>query len=57
MNIRPARREGFDHIWPIFHEIVEAGDTFGYPRDVLFGGRNYKPEQTDEWKRKNTNGT
>jgi L-amino acid N-acyltransferase YncA len=34
MNIRPATREDFDQIWPIFHEIAAAGDTYAYPRDI-----------------------
>lgn len=34
MNIREAQREDFDKIWPIFHEIVAAGETYAYPRDT-----------------------
>lgn len=34
MKIREATREDFDDIWPIFHEIAAAGDTYAYPRDV-----------------------
>lgn len=34
MNIREATREDFDQIWPIFHEIVAAGETYTYPRDT-----------------------
>lgn len=34
MNIRPATREDFDQIWPIFHEIAAAGETYAYPRDI-----------------------
>ena len=34
MNIREAIREDFEQIWPIFHEIVAAGETYGYPQDV-----------------------
>ncbi len=34
MNIRPATKEDFDKIWPIFHEIAAAGETYGYPRDI-----------------------
>lgn len=34
VNIREATREDFDDIWPIFHEIVAAGDTYAYPRDT-----------------------
>jgi ribosomal protein S18 acetylase RimI-like enzyme len=31
MNIREANAADFDAIWPIFHEIVAAGDTYAYP--------------------------
>jgi L-amino acid N-acyltransferase YncA len=34
MNIREATRADFDHIWPIFHEIVAAGNTYACPRDT-----------------------
>jgi L-amino acid N-acyltransferase YncA len=34
MNIREATREDFAQIWPIFHEIVAAGETYAYPRDT-----------------------
>jgi ribosomal protein S18 acetylase RimI-like enzyme len=34
MNIREAARDDFERIWPIFHEIVAAGETYGYPRDI-----------------------
>jgi ribosomal protein S18 acetylase RimI-like enzyme len=34
MDIREAAREDFDAIWPIFHEIVAAGETYAYPRDT-----------------------
>lgn len=34
MNIREVTRDDFDRIWPIFHEIVAAGDTYAYPRDT-----------------------
>ena len=34
MNIKLAGRADFDRIWPIFHEIVAAGDTYAYPRDT-----------------------
>ena len=34
MNIREATRDDFKRIWPIFHEIVAAGETYGYPRDL-----------------------
>ena len=31
MNIREASKNDFDKIWPVFHEIVAAGDTYAYP--------------------------
>ncbi len=30
MNIREAEAGDFDAIWPIFREIVSAGDTYGF---------------------------
>ena len=34
MNIREATNRDLDAIWPIFHEIVSAGDTYAYPVDT-----------------------
>ncbi len=34
MNIRLATEKDFDSIWPIFHEIVKAGETYAYPTDT-----------------------
>ncbi|SES27355.1 GNAT family N-acetyltransferase [Halopseudomonas bauzanensis] len=34
MNIREATKDDFDSIWPIFHEVAAAGDTYAYPRDT-----------------------
>jgi ribosomal protein S18 acetylase RimI-like enzyme len=34
MNIREATREDFDRIWPIFREIAESGETYGYSRNT-----------------------
>jgi ribosomal protein S18 acetylase RimI-like enzyme len=34
MNIREATRQDFEQIWPIFHEIAAAGETYAYPRDI-----------------------
>ncbi|MCB0117258.1 MAG: hypothetical protein KDD84_24330 [Caldilineaceae bacterium] len=34
MNIREAHLEDFDQIWPIYQEIVAAGETYAYPRDT-----------------------
>lgn len=30
MNIREAERKDWDLIWPIFNEIVKAGETYAY---------------------------
>jgi len=34
MNIREASIEDFPHIWPILHEVVAAGETYAYPREM-----------------------
>ena len=34
MSIREATEKDFDLIWPIFHAIVRAGDTYAYPVDT-----------------------
>ena len=34
MQIREASDVDFDAIWPIFHEIASAGDTYAYDRDI-----------------------
>ena len=34
MNIRVAIEADFDEIWPIFHEIASAGETYAYPRNI-----------------------
>ena len=34
MKIREVTQEDFDRIWPIFHEIAAAGETYAYPRDI-----------------------
>lgn len=33
-SIREAIGDDFDRIWPIFHEIVAAGETYAYARDT-----------------------
>ncbi|CAH1905332.1 N-acetyltransferase [Candidatus Nitrotoga sp. HW29] len=43
MHIREATREDFDQIWPIFHEIAAAGETYAYPRDIT------KAEALRQW--------
>ena len=37
MNIREATEIDFDEIWPIFQEIVSAGETYAYPTDTTKG--------------------
>ena len=34
MNIREAKRTDWNAIWPIFHEIVKAGETYAYDADT-----------------------
>lgn len=34
MNIREASSTDFENIWPIFHEVVSMGDTYGYARGM-----------------------
>jgi len=34
MIIREATEKDFDSIWPIFHEIFSAGDTYAFPRET-----------------------
>ena len=34
MEIRRANNQDFEQIWPIFREIVAAGDTYAYPTDM-----------------------
>ncbi|WP_114416547.1 GNAT family N-acetyltransferase [Marinospirillum perlucidum] len=34
MQIREAQAADFDAIWPIFHEVAAAGETYAYPRDI-----------------------
>jgi L-amino acid N-acyltransferase YncA len=34
MNIREATKEDWDLVWPIFHEIVKAGDTYAYEENT-----------------------
>lgn len=34
MIIREAEGKDLDGIWPIFHEVVSAGETYAYPRDT-----------------------
>jgi len=34
MHIREASENDWEFIWPIFHEIVAAGETFAYESDT-----------------------
>src|SRR5207302_1299597 len=34
LTIRKARPEDWQAIWPFFHEIVAAGETYAYDRDT-----------------------
>lgn len=34
MKIREARKEDWENIWPIFHEVVAAGETYTYDIDT-----------------------
>jgi len=43
MNIREAKLSDFDKIWPIFHEIASAGETYAYSPDTS------KAEALDIW--------
>lgn len=43
MSIRAANERDFDAIWPIFRDIVAAGDTYAYPRDTT------REEALDIW--------
>ena len=45
MNIREATDNDFDAIWPIFNEIVSAGETYAYPPETT------KKEAYELWMR------
>ena len=34
LRIRDAIEADFEQIWPIFHEIASAGETYAYPQDT-----------------------
>jgi ribosomal protein S18 acetylase RimI-like enzyme len=34
MQMREATMADWDKIWPIFREVVSAGDTYAYPADI-----------------------
>lgn len=46
MKIRNATEADFEQIWPIFHEIVAAGDTYAIPRNTT------RPEALELWLQK-----
>src|SRR5205807_1896550 len=37
MTIRTARPDDWEAIWPFFHSIVAAGETYAYDRDMTKG--------------------
>ncbi len=43
MNIREASDNDFDDIWPIFQEIVVAGETYAFNRQIT------KEEAFEQW--------
>lgn len=43
IQIRAAVDSDFEQIWPIFHHIVAAGDTYTYPQDTT------KPQAFQLW--------
>jgi hypothetical protein len=34
MNIREVKEGDFENIWPIFLEVIQAGDTYGYSQNT-----------------------
>lgn len=34
MKIREAVDKDFEKIWPIFHKITAAGETYAYPKNT-----------------------
>ena len=34
MKVREATTGDFEQIWPIFHDVATAGESYGYPRDT-----------------------
>src|SRR2546430_10645660 len=52
LRIRRAARADWATIWPVWHEIVAAGDTFAYDPDTSFdeGERMwFGPEPEETW--------
>jgi L-amino acid N-acyltransferase YncA len=50
LRVREAHAADFDSVWPIFHEVVAAGDTYSYDpdttREEAFAHWMEKPRQT-----------
>ncbi len=36
LSIREIDADEFDLVWPIFHTVVSAGETYAYPVDITF---------------------
>lgn len=36
LTIREIAADRFELVWPLFHEVVAAGDTYSYPPDTTF---------------------
>ncbi len=34
MKVREATSGDFEQIWPIFHDVATAGETYAYPRQT-----------------------
>jgi ribosomal protein S18 acetylase RimI-like enzyme len=34
LSIREIRADEFERLWPIFHEVIAAGDTYTYPPNM-----------------------
>ena len=34
LRVREAHAADFDSVWPMFHEVVAAGDTYSYDPDT-----------------------
>jgi ribosomal protein S18 acetylase RimI-like enzyme len=34
MEIRELSRDEFETVWPIFHAVIQAGDTYSYPPEM-----------------------
>jgi hypothetical protein len=34
LEIKLARNDGFDQIWPVIHEVLRTGDTYPFAPDT-----------------------